>query len=62
MDVYIGEQESSFEFFKSFFPKDVNEMQEFKIENELLNIKMVFTEATDFFGRITIYKLDFVGK
>eukprot|EP01132_Coremiostelium_polycephalum_P003867 gene3867-4819_t len=48
----------------NFYPKDVNTLQSFPIEGGLTNVKelkILFPESTDFFGRITIYKLDVLG-
>jgi hypothetical protein len=45
----------------SFYPKDNNEPQTFEIATSTQKLKIVFTESTDFFGRITIYSLDVLG-
>merc|ERR1739848_867616 len=48
---------------QSFFPEDVNQIQKFKLpeRQSLQRMKLVFNSSTDFFGRITIYKLDIIG-
>ncbi|GFO46304.1 nuclear receptor 2c2-associated protein-like [Plakobranchus ocellatus] len=47
-----------------FFPQDVNQTQVFPLPEPALtltSLKLVFDSSTDFFGRITIYKLDLLG-
>lgn len=41
------------------YPEDSNKLQTFALDFEtpIDNIKIVFSESTDFFGRITIYQL-----
>ncbi|KIO20080.1 hypothetical protein M407DRAFT_140830 [Tulasnella calospora MUT 4182] len=56
---------------RQVFPEDVNRVQSFQLresieENEsaalaVLQLKLVFEESSDFFGRITIYDLDIIG-
>ncbi|ORZ04426.1 galactose-binding domain-like protein [Lobosporangium transversale] len=47
-----------------FYPEDINPMQIFA-ENqrqETSRVKIIFESSTDFFGRITVYKLDILGR
>ncbi|KAG2184986.1 hypothetical protein INT43_000899 [Umbelopsis isabellina] len=48
----------------TFYPEDVNSTQNFSIEcsQPVQRLKLLFEESTDFFGRITIYKLDVLGR
>eukprot|EP00761_Pharyngomonas_kirbyi_P013011 gb/GECH01013038.1/.p1 GENE.gb/GECH01013038.1/~~gb/GECH01013038.1/.p1 ORF type:complete len:147 (+),score=32.83 gb/GECH01013038.1/:1-441(+) len=47
---------------KEFFPKDENKEQIFDVNaNNILRLRIVFPESTDFFGRITIYNLEVYG-
>ncbi|KAI8089139.1 galactose-binding domain-like protein [Halteromyces radiatus] len=49
----------------TFYPQDINPMQTFPIPNNnnvpIQRLKLIFEESTDFYGRITIYKLDVLG-
>ncbi|KAF9975500.1 Nuclear receptor 2C2-associated protein [Actinomortierella ambigua] len=47
-----------------FYPEDINPLQTFPIADAsaTTRIKMVFEASTDFFGRITVYKLDVLGR
>lgn len=44
----------------TFYPDDVNSTQVFPVPSTqpLKRMKIIFEESTDFYGRITIYKLD----
>ncbi|RUS76572.1 hypothetical protein EGW08_015650 [Elysia chlorotica] len=56
--------EESFARIHSFFPQDINQTQVFPLpdtDSTLTSLKIVFDSSTDFFGRITIYKLDVLG-
>lgn len=46
-----------------FYPEDNNAFQIFKFnQNNLTDtLKIIFNSSTDFFGRITVYKLDVIG-
>ncbi|KAM9992942.1 hypothetical protein ACTFIY_010406 [Dictyostelium cf. discoideum] len=48
-----------------FYPKDINTTQQFPIDSikntNIKQIKILFPQSTDFFGRITIYQLDILG-
>ncbi|KAI9319457.1 galactose-binding domain-like protein [Dichotomocladium elegans] len=49
----------------SFYPEDVNSTQTFSFDNtnsRIQRLKIVFEESTDFYGRITIYKMDLLGE
>lgn len=47
---------------KPFFPKDENLLQTFEVDVKgVLSLQLVFQSSTDFFGRITIYKLEIIG-
>lgn len=44
------------------FPEDVNRRQEFVCpKEEVEQMKIVFEQSSDFFGRITIYEFDIEG-
>jgi len=45
-----------------FYPENQNQTQVFKLSQKetLQKMKIVFNSSTDFFGRITIYKLDLI--
>ncbi|CAO3589132.1 unnamed protein product [Absidia cylindrospora] len=47
----------------TFYPQDINPMQCFAIScnQPIQRLKLIFEESTDFYGRITIYKLDILG-
>ncbi|KAG2235549.1 hypothetical protein INT48_003112 [Thamnidium elegans] len=47
-----------------FYPQDINPTQTFNFTatEGLKRVKIIFEEGTDFYGRITIYKLDILGK
>ncbi|XP_006814006.1 nuclear receptor 2C2-associated protein-like [Saccoglossus kowalevskii] len=46
-----------------FYPEDVNSLQSFHLPTDQLftKVKIIFNSSTDFYGRITIYKLDLIG-
>lgn len=48
----------------SFYPEDINPTQTFNfdITEPLKRVKIIFEESTDFYGRITVYKFDILGK
>lgn len=48
----------------TLYPEDVNSTQSFNVQcsKPVQRLKLVFEESTDFFGRITIYKLDILGR
>ncbi|ORX95329.1 galactose-binding like protein [Basidiobolus meristosporus CBS 931.73] len=47
-----------------FYPEDNNDVQEFSLEDQtpVKKLKLVFESSTDFFGRITIYRLEVIGE
>ena len=47
----------------TFYPEDINPTQTFNFEatQPLKRVKIIFEESTDFYGRITVYKLDVIG-
>ncbi|KAI7868751.1 galactose-binding domain-like protein [Spinellus fusiger] len=46
-----------------FYPEDINSTQSFDLmsSGSIQRLKIVFEESTDFYGRITVYKLDILG-
>jgi hypothetical protein len=48
----------------TLYPEDVNSTQSFTVKcaAPVQRLKLVFEESTDFFGRITMYKLDVLGR
>ncbi|KAI8882630.1 galactose-binding like protein [Backusella circina FSU 941] len=48
----------------NFYPEDINSAQTFNFNatEPLKRLKIIFEESTDFYGRITVYKLDVIGK
>ncbi|KAI8580043.1 hypothetical protein K450DRAFT_271392 [Umbelopsis ramanniana AG] len=46
------------------YPEDVNQPQSFNVQcpKSVQRLKLIFEESTDFFGRITMYKLDILGR
>ena len=56
-------EESEWKSIMSFYPLDVNSIQRFQIPDskvkEFQKLKILFHESTDFYGRITIYRLEF---
>ncbi|KAK3798627.1 hypothetical protein RRG08_019114 [Elysia crispata] len=60
----IQSGQESFVRLHSFFPQDINQIQNFPLPDtgsSLSSLKIVFDSSTDFFGRITIYKLEILG-
>ena len=48
----------------AFYPEDINSTQTFPLpssENRVQRLKIIFEESTDFYGRITVYKMDILG-
>ena len=44
-----------------FYPEDTNKFQTFYLKEQLSNVKklrIAFNPSTDFYGRITLYRLD----
>lgn len=48
----------------TLYPEDINPTQTFHVNPTiaLKRVKIIFEESTDFYGRITVYKLDILGK
>ncbi|XP_070541754.1 nuclear receptor 2C2-associated protein-like [Ptychodera flava] len=45
-----------------FYPEDENSLQSFPVTADgITKMKIIFNNSTDFYGRITIYKLDVIG-
>ena len=45
-------------------PRDCNHLQRFEVQppqNSVTNLRLIFPQSTDFFGRITLYALDIEG-
>ncbi|KAI9243907.1 hypothetical protein BDA99DRAFT_529701 [Phascolomyces articulosus] len=51
----------------AFYPQDINSTQTFPLtsttasETKVQRLKIIFEESTDFYGRITVYKMDILG-
>ncbi|KAF9155650.1 Nuclear receptor 2C2-associated protein [Linnemannia schmuckeri] len=45
-----------------FYPEDINPLQIKSERQTTSRVKIVFESSTDFFGRITVYKLDIIGQ
>lgn len=47
----------------SIYPEDVNNKQVFQLDKELktTTLRLLMLKPTDFFGRIIVYHLDFIG-
>ncbi|KAF9326327.1 Nuclear receptor 2C2-associated protein [Podila minutissima] len=58
--------EGAFVDMTRFYPDDINPLQKFSIAEAdrhiTSRIKIIFESSTDFFGRITVYKLDILGQ
>jgi len=58
--------ESTFEEIMKFYPEDINPAQTFPVpaaaSRTTSRVKIIFESSTDFFGRITVYKLDILGR
>eukprot|EP01137_Pigoraptor_chileana_P007912 Opistho-2@54095 len=64
LDILGALKDEAFEELGRFYPEDVNREQVFLFPNptraiDKLNVQ--FVKGTDFYGRITMYKLDIVG-
>lgn len=62
-----GEGKPQWRAWTTMFPEDVNRKQIFELPSESLQggvdgLKLVFEESSDFFGRITVYDLQLLGK
>ncbi|KAI8148352.1 galactose-binding domain-like protein [Fennellomyces sp. T-0311] len=47
----------------AFYPQDINPTQTFPLAcpDAIQRLKIIFEESTDFYGRITVYKMDILG-
>lgn len=50
----------------TFYPKDVNDMQEFALSSALQVdktslVELRFSMSSDFYGRVTVYMIEIVG-
>ncbi|KAL1919727.1 uncharacterized protein VTP21DRAFT_1658 [Calcarisporiella thermophila] len=55
---------TAYEPLLSFYPDDNNMVQRFPVlspERPIEKLKLVFEDSTDFFGRVTVYKLEVLG-
>ncbi|KAG0048537.1 Nuclear receptor 2C2-associated protein [Gryganskiella cystojenkinii] len=58
---------TTFEEIMKFYPEDINPAQSFPVPETApyrttSRVKIVFESSTDFFGRITVYQLDILGR
>lgn len=60
----ITEKEDSLAAAVSFYPQDKNSDQIIHLSKSLTGdkFKIIFSNSTDFFGRITLYKLELLGE
>ncbi len=56
-------EDGAWSLIKEFYPQDINSLQHFPVagDSPSTNYKVIFEKSTDFFGRVTIYKLDIIG-
>jgi len=50
----------------SFFPEDVNDLQSFPLPSNLTvesgtKLNLIFKQSSDFYGRVTVYQIQFYG-
>lgn len=63
--VQVQSVEGKWETKQSVYPEDVNRRQIFELnlgDAPIRDVKLVFEQSSDFFGRITIYDLDILGE
>jgi len=63
--VQVQSAEGQWETKQNVYPEDVNRRQIFELDLgdvPIRTLKLVFEQSSDFFGRITIYDLDILGK
>ncbi|XP_033108788.1 nuclear receptor 2C2-associated protein-like [Anneissia japonica] len=55
--------EEEFDLITECYPDDSNALQIFPVKDceAIKRLKITFKESTDFFGRVTVYKLDILG-
>jgi len=56
---WIGNGAGELELHSNFYPDDSSTEQVFELGATLDKLKIVFEESTDFYGRVTMYRLDF---
>jgi hypothetical protein len=62
-----GSDGKTFEDAGAFYPEDVNLLQVFPVPEPMKNkpishLKLLFKKSTDFYGRVTVYKVDILGR
>lgn len=67
VEVAQGMDKPEWKPWTNIYPEDVNRRQSFDLPSEKIpdgvqNVKLVFEESSDFFGRITVYDLQLVGE
>jgi hypothetical protein len=63
--VQVRSTEGKWETKQSVYPEDVNRRQVFDLnlgDTPIRDMKLVFEQSSDFFGRITVYDLDILAK
>ena len=63
--VQVRSAEGEWETKQNVYPEDVNRLQVFDLnlgDTPIRDMKLVFEQSSDFFGRITVYDLDILGK
>ena len=62
-ECYGGSGKTEFEKLGDFYPEDMNAEQVFRVglRKAVDRFQLVFNKSTDFFGRVTIYKVDILG-
>jgi hypothetical protein len=63
--VQVQSAEGKWEIKQTVYPEDVNRRQMFELslgDDPIRDVKLVFEQSSDFFGRITIYDLDILGR
>lgn len=63
-DTEDGQDQPQWRLIAQVFPEDINRRQTFALTSsgnparDLVRLKIVFEESSDFFGRITLYNLE----
>ena len=62
-EFYGGAGKTESEKLGDFYPEDINSEQVFQVgqKKPVERFQIVFNKSTDFFGRVTIYKVDVLG-
>ena len=65
---FLGSDGTEWKLICKFYPEDINSWQTFDVKAKgqtdsgpLTKLQILFKESTDFYGRVTIYKLDVIG-